>query len=179
MILKNIKDIKKIRKRLGITQKELSNISGVSQSLIAKVEAGIVEPSYSKAIKLIDALDKHESNEKRINEIMTKKIISCQPKDKVSKAVKIMQEFKISQMPVLENDKCIGLISESSILKAKLKGNISLVKDCLESCPPMISEDSGIKLASSLLEFSSIILVLKRGKLAGVITKSDVINGLN
>ncbi len=179
MILKNIEDIKKLRKKLGITQKELSKISGVSQSLIAKIESGVVEPSYSKAIKLIDALENYSSNDKKACDIMTKKIIFCKPNDRVSDAVKTMQKYKISQMPVLENDKCVGLISESSILKAKLRGNVSCVKDCLEPCPPMINDKSDLRMISSLLEFSPIVLVVKSGRFIGVITKSDVINGLN
>ena len=40
------KDIAKIRKRLGMTQNQLSEISGVSQSLIAKIEANKVAPTY-------------------------------------------------------------------------------------------------------------------------------------
>lgn len=179
MILKNIKDIKKLRKRMGITQKELSKISGVSQSLIAKIESGIVEPSYSKAMKLVDALENYSSNEKKACDIMTKKIIFCKPNDRVSDAVKMMQKYKISQMPVLDNNKCIGLISESSILKAKLRGEASFVRECLEPCPPIISEKSTLRMISSLLEFSPIVLVVKQGKFVGVITKTDVINGLN
>ncbi|MBS3124223.1 helix-turn-helix domain-containing protein [Candidatus Woesearchaeota archaeon] len=42
MILRNITEIGLLRKRFGLTQKELAANSGVSQSLIAKIESGSV-----------------------------------------------------------------------------------------------------------------------------------------
>ena len=44
-----LNEISRLRKQLGLTQAELAKLSGVSQSLIAKLEAGKIEPSYSKA----------------------------------------------------------------------------------------------------------------------------------
>ena len=38
--------ISKIRKQLGLTQIQLANLAGVSQSLIAKLESGRIDPSY-------------------------------------------------------------------------------------------------------------------------------------
>ena len=43
----NLDEISKLRKKLGISQSELSELSGVSQSLIAKLEAKKIDPSYT------------------------------------------------------------------------------------------------------------------------------------
>ena len=40
-----IDDIVRLRKQLGLTQTELAKLSGVSQSLITKMEAKKVEPA--------------------------------------------------------------------------------------------------------------------------------------
>ncbi|MBI2079314.1 helix-turn-helix domain-containing protein, partial [Candidatus Micrarchaeota archaeon] len=39
-----------LRRKLGITQKELAKLAGVSQSLIAKIEMGKIDPAYSKVL---------------------------------------------------------------------------------------------------------------------------------
>ena len=51
-----LNDIARLRKQLGLTQPELAQLSGVSQSLIAKLEAGKIEPSYTKVKSIIDTL---------------------------------------------------------------------------------------------------------------------------
>lgn len=43
-------EIKKRRKIIGLTQKELASRSCVSQSLIAKLESGNIEPSDRKSV---------------------------------------------------------------------------------------------------------------------------------
>ena len=51
-----LEEIKKIRKKLELTQTELADRAGVSQSLIAKIEAGRIDPTYSKTKKIFAAL---------------------------------------------------------------------------------------------------------------------------
>jgi Predicted transcriptional regulator with C-terminal CBS domains len=42
----NPRELERIRKQVGMTQKELAKLSRVSQSLIAKIERGDVDPSF-------------------------------------------------------------------------------------------------------------------------------------
>ncbi len=53
----DLKEIKVIRKKLGITQGELAKLSNVSQSMIAKIESNILDPSYTNACKIFNALN--------------------------------------------------------------------------------------------------------------------------
>ena len=50
----DIKEIKILRKKLEITQNELAKKSGVSQSLIAKIESSNIDPAYSSIKKIFD-----------------------------------------------------------------------------------------------------------------------------
>ncbi len=58
--LPDISQIASFRRRLGVTQKRIAIESGVSQSLISKIEAGHVVPTYENAKLIIDALERME-----------------------------------------------------------------------------------------------------------------------
>ena len=58
--LPDISQIASFRRRLGVTQKRIAIESGVSQSLISKIEAGRVAPTYENAKLIIDALERLE-----------------------------------------------------------------------------------------------------------------------
>ena len=58
----DIGDIKKLRKAHGLTQRQLAKISGLSQSYIAKIEAGKIDPSYSKVQNIFKALESMRQN---------------------------------------------------------------------------------------------------------------------
>ena len=49
-----LSEIKKIRKNLGLTQTQLSKRANVSQSLIAKIESGKIDPTFTKTKKIFE-----------------------------------------------------------------------------------------------------------------------------
>ena len=50
-------NIKERREQLGISQKELSEKVGISQSFLCDIEQGRSKPSIDTAVKLADALN--------------------------------------------------------------------------------------------------------------------------
>ena len=50
-------NIKEKRERLGISQKELAEKVGISQSFLCDIEQGRSKPSIDTAVKIADALD--------------------------------------------------------------------------------------------------------------------------
>lgn len=179
MIEHDVSEIKNWRKRIGITQNELANISGVSQSMIAKIEAGLLDPTYTKAKAIFDALTRLEKKEeKKISEIMQKKVIAVKSEDTLKKVIAVMRKNNISQMPVIEDKNLVGIISETSILDSILEKNDpnALVKDIMRECPPTINLDASINVASNLLKHYPLIMVSKQGKIIGIVTKADILN---
>ncbi len=171
-----INEIKHIRKKLSLTQNELAQRAQVSQSLIAKIESGRLDPTYSNARKIFDALQEmSKKHEAKAEEIMTSKIISVSPDEDVKAAIEKMRKFNISQMPVIEHDKSIGLVSESTILEAMLNKKDKKIKDIMEDSPPVISKNTSLTVISDLLKFFPLILVSDDGRLKGTITKSDLL----
>ena len=175
-----IEEIKSIRKKLNLTQHQLSTKSGVSQSLIAKIESKKIDPSYSSVIKIFNTLTSLSKNEsKKASEIMQKKILTIKDNESIKETIKKMKKYQISQMPVLENETIVGMISENTLLHAFIEQKESLkTKDIMDQAPPIITKDTDIQVISNLLKFFQIILVAEKGKPIGIITKSDLIESI-
>jgi len=170
-------EIRIIRKKLGISQIELSQHAAVSQSLIAKIESGNLDPSYSKAKRIFEALDiLSKQKSLKADEVMQKGIISVCPDDSINEAVRKMKRHQISQMPVIQDNKSVGMISESSILESLMNNKGQKVRDVMVEAAPVVSKETTIEVLSNLLRFYPMVLVSEKGRLIGLITKSDIIS---
>jgi Predicted transcriptional regulator with C-terminal CBS domains len=178
-------DIKKLRKALGLSQRELAKLSGLSQSYIAKVEKGHIDPSYSNVQKIFKALEDVRSlNVKVAAEIMTRDLKYVKIGSRVIDAIKIMQDNSISQVPVLTEDgKVVGMISESNLVQHMLKGKDikkiqeSKVDEFMDPPYPIVDESTPINLIMAILTFYNAVLVSHQGKVIGIITRSDILKG--
>lgn len=172
-----LSEIKEIRKKYDLTQFQLAKLAGVSQSLIAKIEAGTIDPTYTKVRKIFDAIDSlGKKKELKASQIMKKNIISAKPEEDIKVVIARMRKSNISQMPVIEDHKCIGLVSESIILDAILTKAGNKIKEIMQDSPPIVSKNTSIDVVSNLLKFYPMIVVSDQGKLDGIITKSDVLS---
>ena len=174
-----LKEIKQMRKSLGLTQSELAKNANVSQSLIAKIEAGIIDPTYSKTKRIFETLDiLAKKKEVKAFEIMHKKIISLNPDDSIKDAIAKMKKYEISQVPIIDNGNAVGFVSEALILDALIQQKGEKVEDIMQEAPPVVSKDADVKLISNLLRFSPFVLISEKGNLKGVITKADVLRNM-
>ncbi len=174
--IEEIKDLKHIRNRIGITQKELAEKSGVSQSMIAKIESGNLDPSYSKSVMIIKTLNSlTKKDELKAKQVMNRKVIFVNKNENIKDVIKKLKKHGISQLPVIEKNKCVGMISESILLNALIDKKINKVEEAMEDAPPTISKNANVKLITSLLKFYPMVLVSEKGKYVGIITKSDIL----
>ena len=177
-MLPEISDVKRRRLSLGLKQNELSRAAGVSQSLIAKIESGKLNPSYDIAKKIFAALDHHErKEEKTAKDVMTKHLIFAKKNETVKNVARIMKKHGISQLPVASNEKIIGSITEKAIMEKigemdfeKLK-----IESIMEESFPTVSDDAPVSLIKSLLGYSQAVVVMKRSRPVGIIAKSDIL----
>ena len=180
-MMQDIKGIKRTRKNLGINQKELADRAGVSQSLIAKIEAGKIDPTYTKAKQIFRALEElREKEEIKAKQIMNKKVVFVQANDKIQNIIKIMKKRGISQVPVLKKEKVCGLITERIILKRIMSDPESIntlkAEEIMEEVPPIISLKTGLKTLLELLKDSPLVLVAEKGDIKGIISKTDLLD---
>jgi len=174
-----LSEIKKIRKSLGLTQTDLAKRANVSQSIIAKIESEKIDPTFTKTKKIFETLSDLENKEEiKAEELMNKKIVSLDPDSKIKDSVRKMKKFGISQMPVIDENKILGLVSETTLLNALINKKGKKIEDIMDETPPIVSKTTSIKIVSNLLMHYSTVLVFESGKLVGLITKADLLSKL-
>lgn len=183
-MLPDLDEFQKRRKLLKLSQYQLAKLSGVSQSLIAKMECKNIEPSYNKVRKIDITLDLEEQKQTKgiiAKDIYTKNIAKVNTSDPISKAIKIMQTNGFSQLPVYENNIAVGCISEHSILHAQSEENDyrlssdMKVEQIMEPPFPQINENAPIGLVKSVLEHYQAVIVTRKEKSIGIISRSDLL----
>ncbi|MGA1975194.1 MAG: CBS domain-containing protein [Conexivisphaerales archaeon] len=175
-------DLRRMRRLLGLTQAELATLSGVSQSLIAKIEAGKVDPSYNRAKKIIEALETHQQKSwTRASDVMVKDVITADPDSSVGDALKIMNRKAISQLPIVGGGDVVGSLSEKILVERIAKGSgiedmMKLqVKDIMGQPFPSVSQDAPLDMVAKMLNYTGAVLTYHGGKMTGIITRSDLL----
>lgn len=176
------KDIARVRKQLGLTQAQLAKLSGVSQSLIAKIESGKLDPSFSKLKALSDTLERlRRKNQRKAKDIMTTSIIKVDVDTPIREAVRLMTANAISQLPVFEGDRPVGSICDRTVVKALADApspKLILKKrseEIMEPPFPTVDEETPVDLLYDLLNFYQAVLVTRRDSIVGIITKADLL----
>jgi predicted transcriptional regulator len=181
-MLPQLEDIAQKRRLLGLKQAELAKLAGVSQSLIAKLESGRIDSSYTKVKAIFEALERLEVQTKiQAGKVLHNEIVSVQKNEPVSKVVQLMKKRGYSQLPVFDGKQAVGSISEKTILNQILAGKdlaqiAKLPAEALmEEAFPQVDEDAPLSLISNLLQVYSAVLVSKKGTVLGIITKADLL----
>jgi predicted transcriptional regulator len=170
-----------MRKAAGLTQKELGKKAGVSQSLIARIENGTVDPRLSTLRRIVQALHPQVET-KTASDVMHSPVATISAQDTVRRAVDIMKERGYSQLPVLIDGRVVGSVQEATLLErvakssspiAVLNGTVYNVMDrALETVQLNTSLSEVIERLSS---GEPAVLVMKEGSICGIIAKIDVI----
>jgi predicted transcriptional regulator len=177
-----VEQIGKRRRLLSWTQRDLAGKTGISQSLIAKIEAGKTKASYDKIKKILTTLDEAEGKTQgTAGDIMTpaREIIGMGEEDSVKKAAEKMRKHDLDQLPVYGADKkIVGSIRIQAIRDYVAEGKQDLakkkVRDLIEEEFPQIPEDTPIQAVSQLLKYTQAVLVKKRGQIVGIISNADI-----
>jgi predicted transcriptional regulator len=182
-MLPSLDEIPKQRKALRLTQSRLAELAGVSQSIIAKIESGTVDPSYSIVKRLVDALERQsvDTTRPKVSAIMSRPVISVSRMQLVRDAVDLMKKRGYSQLPVFEGGRCVGSISEKTILDRAARGESldlllnNRVRDIMDSPLPTVGEDTPFESVLGLLQGNYGVLVTRGENAIGILTKSDIL----
>ena len=181
-LLPRIDSIKQIRLKIGITQKKLATMTGVSTSMINQIESGRSQPSYETAKKIFESLSKleGESSSHTAGDFCSTDIVKLKPANTLHDAIKKMHQLSISQIPIFNNSDVVGMISEDGIVKHLVElGEAELKKaklaNTMESVPPIVDWNTPANVLVPLIRYSKCILVSKKSKVIGIITASDTL----
>jgi len=166
--------LKRLRVEAGLTQRQLAELVGVSQAHIAKIEKENVDPRLSTVNKILHVLTQGEA--KKCSDVMTKRVISVRPRDTILKVSQIMMKNAISQVPVMEGGKVIGTVTEEGIVR-NLSSTIAeeRVEKIMQAPLPSVPEETSINMIRPLLEDHYGVLVVRKGDVVGIITRSDLL----
>jgi len=166
--------LKRLRIEAGLTQRQLAELVGVSQAHIAKIEKENVDPRLSTVNKILKVLTQGKG--RKCSDVMTRQVISAKPSDTVLKVSRIMMKNAISQLPVIEGGKVIGTVTEEGIVR-NLSSTVAeeRVEKIMQAPLPSVPEDTSLSMIRPLLEDHYGVLVVKKGEVVGIITRSDLL----
>jgi predicted transcriptional regulator len=199
--LPDLDKIRQMRKRLNLSQRELASLAGVSQSLIAKIERGSIDPSYSNVRKILMAFEEVLRRRKvegmklgaqlTVGDLATRGVVQVVPEQTVGECVERMMKGRFTQLPVMVGDKVVGGITDDRIrdytieeTRANRKTYDMVMQTKVEEVMmdpfPILSEDTPIELASVHLQREEAVLVSRKGQIVGILTSADFLNlGIN
>ncbi len=177
-------EIRARREALGLRQTELAARAGISQSMVARIESGSVDPRVSTLRRIIQVLQDASTTRITARGIMHAPVHSVSPDDPVARAIGIMDRFNISQLPVIARGVPVGCISETAIVNAIEEQGVEksqqrTVRDVLESGFPTVPPEMDLGTVVRILQGNHAVLVVEEGKVTGVITKHDLLSLLS
>ncbi len=188
-MLPSIQEIRKMRKNLGISQKELASRTNVSQSYIARLEKGEINPTYEKVRKIYEILNqsgmKANSIDIKVSKIMSTEVIVISSSESVVRALTLMREKGYSQLPVMEQKRIVGTITEADINDLLVNGKSlemlrnMIVKNIMGPALPQVDKGSPISMIYPILKFSNAVLIFDGGVLKGIVTKADILKAVD
>lgn len=176
--MRSIKEIKELRLKHKLTQKELSKKTGISQGMIAKIESGKVEPSYHNVMNLFNYLDSlKDMNELTAEQIMNRKFVSSAKDEKLKDIAKKMYKYDILSIAVVDDKKVIGYVTSSKVLDEFYGNRRKEIKaeDIMFRDPPFVSKNMGFKALRELLKNSPIVVVSEKEKVLGTVSRREML----
>jgi predicted transcriptional regulator len=180
-MLPRLEYIKQARIRLGITQRRLAGLTGISTSMINQIESGRCKPSYETARKLFEILSSLEGKSSmKAGNICSTNLISVQRDEMLHSAIDKMRKNSISQIPVFDGSRVVGIISEDGLAKSMVEKDENKIRDTIisevmEPPPPLVDVSTPAKAIVPLVRFARCVLVSERGNVIGIITLTDTL----
>jgi cystathionine beta-synthase len=108
-----------------------------------------------------------------------KHLLYVEPENELNVAIKLMQRYDISQLPVIKDSTQVGSIREITIVKKladKTASTDQKISEFMEDPLPAVNKEDKILAPLNLLKNKNAIAILEDSKVVDIITTIDVIN---
>jgi CBS domain-containing protein/anti-sigma regulatory factor (Ser/Thr protein kinase) len=120
--------------------------------------------------------------ELRIEDVMTKQIVTTTPQTSMARFRGILREHRISGTPVLQDGELVGIVSIEDLIEALAAGEMECtVGEKMTRDPVVLFSHEPLVQAVDRFNhhrFGRFPIVDENGKLAGILTQGDIIRGL-
>ena len=181
IMLPRLDSVRPTRTKLGITQKKLASLVGVSTSMINQIESGRCSPSYDTACKIFESLASLEKSTAThiAGDLCNREIVKLRPNDTMHAAVALLRKYSISQIPVFDSKRIVGIISEDGIMRQLADKDTDLhhvyVRDVMDVAPPIVDYQTPVRALASLIRITKCIMVSENSIIIGIITSADTL----
>jgi predicted transcriptional regulator len=111
--------------------------------------------------------------------LINKNIPRLQPQDSVNKALQLITDFKVTHLPVISDNKFLGLISEEDLLDADEKGTVEFMTEHFIQASVFDNAHFLIAVNCSIQFDTNVVPVVNhQNDFAGVITTTDLLKSL-
>jgi len=114
----------------------------------------------------------------KVKSWMVTEVITASPEDTVEEAIQLMRRFSIRHIPVVENNKLVGLVTESNLRAYLSSEKLQLpLKEVMILNPITVDPETTIDEAARIIYKYKIggLPVVRKGKLIGIITITDIL----
>jgi cystathionine beta-synthase len=108
-----------------------------------------------------------------------KSLVTVAPTEMVGTALEKMDELGLTQIPVIEEGRCVGSLRENRVLAKVVRDRALLespVSEVMEASFPIVDVDASSSEVFKRLQTSQAVLVEEYGRITGIITRHDVLD---
>ena len=108
-------------------------------------------------------------------------LVTATRRDVVSDVIAKMKQYDVSQLPVIENGRLVGMISEVDLLNYLLEGHHRTsdpIESIIDPAPPVVDPVSAVDILADVFLSANAAVVVDHGAVVGIVTKIDVIDHL-
>jgi len=176
-------EIRRRRLALGVSLGDLAQAVGRSDATLSRIERGQIKPSYELVQRILAFLEAREglaTPKLTVGDLRSRALVTVSSSTYLTDAAQRMESGGFSQLPVVDDGRVVGAVSESALLRAlgQPSNRRIRVREVLETAYPVVDESFPADLLPPILGRYPAVLVAHRGELTGIVTKADLIRGL-